>query len=118
MTRNQDVTRESCPKCHGTGSERNGRFFFYGISLICCAMLVFFEWPPTPFLIQVVRNACSRLSIPIWIGPVMVWMLTLVPMILGLGCICSWLRQGVCRVCYGRRKPRFSEETMRAISGS
>ncbi len=95
---------DSCPKCRGAGVSRNTRHFFYGISLIACGLLCFFQWPPTDGLFAMIWAQTGRLGWPAWIGSVIIWTLTGVPAVMGLGFVYAWLQGDTCSACNGRGK--------------
>ena len=95
---------ESCPKCNGTGVCHHAKHFFYGICLIAAGVLCFFDWPPTPALFALIWDGTARLGLPSWIGSIVMWAITGVPVVLGLGFIYTWLKADTCPACNGRRK--------------
>ena len=117
METRETTTRDGCPTCNGSGVHRDGRFFFYSVSLLACANIMFFEWPPTPGLFQLLGQICWSVGLPEWIGSLFVWLLTAVPAVFGIAFFYMWLRQDACPSCRGRTKPQMSRQTLDAIAG-
>ncbi|MFQ5411292.1 MAG: hypothetical protein ACE5EC_03315 [Phycisphaerae bacterium] len=102
MVTGRILHRDDCPRCDGSGICRNGRFFFYAISLIGSAAIMFLQWPPTPALFEALHRLCWSIGLPDWIGSATIWMLTAVPAILGISFFYLWLHRDICPTCEGR----------------
>ena len=93
--------RLACPHCEGTGTSRNPKHFFYGVSLIASGILVFFQWPPIPSLVGMIEAFARASGLPGWAGTTSIWVLASIPAILGIGFIYSWLSKDTCPACNG-----------------
>lgn len=110
----RNIDREDCPKCHGTGVCRNARFFFYAISLMASAAILFLHWPPSPALFQAIHRLCRSIGLAEWIGGSIVWMITAVPAILGFAFFYLWLHRDICPICEGKSRSGRGIKTLLA----
>jgi hypothetical protein len=95
---------QTCPTCRGRGLCRNERHFFYAICLLGSGAVTLFQWPPVPELFALLSGAFARAGLPLWIGTVVIWVLTLIPVVFGFAFLVAWLRQDTCPECNGRCK--------------
>ncbi len=104
----RNIHREECSQCGGSGVCRNGRFFFYAISLIGSAAIMFLHWPPTPALFEAIHRLCWSIGLPDWIGSTTIWMFTAVPAIFGIASFYLWLHRDICPACEGSSNSSFN----------
>ena len=116
MGNDERVTIDNCTLCHGVGTHRNGKYFFYAVSLSASAVIMFFQWPPTPALFEGVSNLCGRIGLSDLLGEAAVWTITAIPAIFGVAFFYAWLNFDRCPRCEGRRKVVISEETRRFVT--
>lgn len=83
---------------------RNAKHFFYGISLVAAGMICFFQWPPAPSLFKAIWHTTTALGLPLWTGSALIWILTGIPPVFGLGFLYSFLTQDTCPNCRGHGK--------------
>ncbi len=113
MNDDERATIESCALCHGQGTYRNGKHFFYAISLSASAAIMFLQWPPSPKLFAAVSNLCERLGLSDRLGDASIWVITAIPAIFGVAFFYAWMRFDSCPRCKGRHKYVLSEEARR-----
>jgi hypothetical protein len=114
MLSDESATTKHCHLCRGTGTYRNGRYFFYAVSLSASAVILSFQWPPTPALVEAASWACERLELSHWLGEALIRSITAIPAIFGVTFFYVWLRFDACPRCKGwRHKVVLSEETRR-----
>lgn len=104
MSAEKEHAPNLCPTCNGTGLSRNSKHFFYGISLVAAGMMCFFQWPPAPSLFKAIWQTTTVLGLSPWTGSALIWGLTGIPPLFGLGFLYSFFTQDTCPVCRGHGK--------------
>ena len=96
----------SCTMCHDRGFSRNPKYFFYGVCLIACGALMFFQWTPAPRAFTTIWGFVAQFGLPDFVGTGLICTLTAFPPLYGAWFIIVWCRQGICPLC--RMWPRRS----------
>jgi len=102
MRDDEHATIENCSLCHGNGTYRNGKYFFYAVSLSASAVIMILLWPPTPVLFKEVSDMCALIGLSERVGDALIWTITAIPAIFGVTFFYVWLRFDACPRCKGR----------------
>ncbi len=99
MDRFDSASAGECSMCRGQGFWRDPKYFFYGVSLLACGALMFFQWTPAPQIFSATWGFVRQFGLPDLVGTGVVFGLTAFPPLFGAWFIIAWRRQGICPQC-------------------
>ena len=99
MDRFDSASAGGCSMCRGNGFWRDPKYFFYGVSLLACGALMFFQWTPAPQIFTAIWGFVGQFGLPDLVGTGVVFGLTAFPPLFGAWFIIAWRRQGICPQC-------------------